>query len=174
MSLSSKIHQFLFILSLHPHPQRLVVCSCSGSSPSSEQLGELLHGDPDGHGPAGLHHELHHRQEQEQPPGSVLVQLSQRVAREQLCSCRWVARGHRFIIIIIYIYFFLWWCNNNNWKWIIVHTGDDGTSKDAVSTGKLNQENEHIYNLWCSGRVCCEGMLIQLKVKDRVVRACVW
>uniref|UniRef100_A0A8D3CNP5 PAT complex subunit CCDC47 n=1 Tax=Scophthalmus maximus TaxID=52904 RepID=A0A8D3CNP5_SCOMX len=32
--------------------------------------------------------------------------------------------------------------------------GDDGTSKEAVSTGKLNQENEHIYNLWCSGRVC--------------------
>lgn len=43
-------------------------------------------------------------------------------------------------------------------------SGDDGTSKEAVSTGKLNQENEHIYNLWCSGRVCCEGMLIQLKV----------
>ncbi|PIO32245.1 hypothetical protein AB205_0113580 [Aquarana catesbeiana] len=41
--------------------------------------------------------------------------------------------------------------------------GDDGTSKEAVSTGKLNQENEHIYNLWCSGRLCCEGMLIQLK-----------
>lgn len=46
----------------------------------------------------------------------------------------------------------------------LVPTGDDGTSKEAVSTGKLNQENEHIYNLWCSGRVCCEGMLIQLKV----------
>lgn len=45
--------------------------------------------------------------------------------------------------------------------------GDDGTSKDAVSTGKLNQENEHIYNLWCSGRVCCEGMLIQLKFLKR-------
>lgn len=43
--------------------------------------------------------------------------------------------------------------------------GDDGTNKDAVSTGTLNQENEHIYNLWCSGRVCCEGMLIQLKVR---------
>ncbi|EMP33726.1 Coiled-coil domain-containing protein 47 [Chelonia mydas] len=41
--------------------------------------------------------------------------------------------------------------------------GDDGTNKEATSTGKLNQENEHIYNLWCSGRVCCEGMLIQLK-----------
>ena len=46
----------------------------------------------------------------------------------------------------------------------LMSLGDDGTSKDAVSTGKLNQENEHIYNLWCSGRVCCEGMLIQLKV----------
>uniref|UniRef100_A0A3P8YX76 PAT complex subunit CCDC47 n=1 Tax=Esox lucius TaxID=8010 RepID=A0A3P8YX76_ESOLU len=45
--------------------------------------------------------------------------------------------------------------------------GDDGTNKDAVSTGKLNQENEHIYNLWCSGRVCCEGMLIQLKFLKR-------
>uniref|UniRef100_A0A3Q2V879 PAT complex subunit CCDC47 n=1 Tax=Haplochromis burtoni TaxID=8153 RepID=A0A3Q2V879_HAPBU len=45
--------------------------------------------------------------------------------------------------------------------------GDDGTSKEAISTGKLNQENEHIYNLWCSGRVCCEGMLIQLKFLKR-------
>ncbi|XP_073463706.1 PAT complex subunit CCDC47 isoform X2 [Aquarana catesbeiana] len=45
--------------------------------------------------------------------------------------------------------------------------GDDGTSKEAVSTGKLNQENEHIYNLWCSGRLCCEGMLIQLKFLKR-------
>ncbi|XP_036409063.1 coiled-coil domain-containing protein 47-like [Megalops cyprinoides] len=45
--------------------------------------------------------------------------------------------------------------------------GDDGTSKEAVSTGKLNQENEHVYNLWCSGRVCCEGMLIQLKFLKR-------
>ncbi|XP_012369926.1 coiled-coil domain-containing protein 47, partial [Octodon degus] len=35
--------------------------------------------------------------------------------------------------------------------------GDDGTNKEATSTGKLNQENEHIYNLWCSGRVCCEA-----------------
>ncbi|XP_043911128.1 PAT complex subunit CCDC47 [Protopterus annectens] len=45
--------------------------------------------------------------------------------------------------------------------------GDDGTSKEPLSTGKLNQENEHIYNLWCSGRVCCEGMLIQLKFLKR-------
>ncbi|XP_048868822.1 PAT complex subunit CCDC47 [Brienomyrus brachyistius] len=45
--------------------------------------------------------------------------------------------------------------------------GDEGTSKDAVSTGKLNQENDHIYNLWCSGRVCCEGMLVQMKFLKR-------
>ncbi|XP_069761265.1 PAT complex subunit CCDC47 isoform X3 [Narcine bancroftii] len=45
--------------------------------------------------------------------------------------------------------------------------GDDGINKDPTSTGKLNQENEHIYNLWCSGRVCCEGMLIQLKFLKR-------
>uniref|UniRef100_UPI00398F76B8 PAT complex subunit CCDC47 n=1 Tax=Pristiophorus japonicus TaxID=55135 RepID=UPI00398F76B8 len=45
--------------------------------------------------------------------------------------------------------------------------GDDGINKEPTSTGKLNQENEHIYNLWCSGRVCCEGMLIQLKFLKR-------
>ncbi|KAG9333452.1 hypothetical protein JZ751_011613, partial [Albula glossodonta] len=45
--------------------------------------------------------------------------------------------------------------------------GDDGSSKEVASTGKLNKENEHIYNLWCSGRVCCEGMLIQLKLLNR-------
>jgi len=48
---------------------------------------------------------------------------------------------------------------------LLFSLGDDGTNKEATSTGKLNQENEHIYNLWCSGRVCCEGMLIQLKVR---------
>lgn len=51
-------------------------CFSAGSSTSAEQLGELLHGDPDGDRPVGLHHELHHRQEQEQSAGSVLVQLT--------------------------------------------------------------------------------------------------
>lgn len=37
-----------------------------GPRPSAKQLGELLHGDPDGDRPLGLHHELHHWQEQEQ------------------------------------------------------------------------------------------------------------
>uniref|UniRef100_A0A8C2RVJ3 PAT complex subunit CCDC47 n=1 Tax=Capra hircus TaxID=9925 RepID=A0A8C2RVJ3_CAPHI len=50
---------------------------------------------------------------------------------------------------------------------VVLPPGDDGTNKEATSTGKLNQENEHIYNLWCSGRVCCEGMLIQLRFLKR-------
>ncbi|XP_050020235.1 PAT complex subunit CCDC47 [Alexandromys fortis] len=50
---------------------------------------------------------------------------------------------------------------------VLLLLGDDGTNKEATSTGKLNQENEHIYNLWCSGRVCCEGMLIQLRFLKR-------
>nr|XP_032801875.1 coiled-coil domain-containing protein 47 isoform X3 [Petromyzon marinus]XP_032801877.1 coiled-coil domain-containing protein 47 isoform X3 [Petromyzon marinus] len=45
--------------------------------------------------------------------------------------------------------------------------GDDGTAKEVMSTGALNQENEHVYSLWCSGRVCCEGMLVQLKFLKR-------
>lgn len=61
-------------------------CFSAGACPSAEQLGELLHGDPDGDWPVGLHHELHHWQEQEQPPRSGLVQLTQRTSREQLCT----------------------------------------------------------------------------------------
>lgn len=29
--------------------------------------------------------------------------------------------------------------------------GDDGINKEVISIGKLNQENEYIYNLWCFG-----------------------
>ena len=55
-----------------------------GSRPLAEQLGELLHGDPHGDRATGLHHELHHRQEQEQPAGPDLVQLSPGASGEQL------------------------------------------------------------------------------------------
>lgn len=61
-------------------------CFYAGSCTSAEQLGELLHGDLDGDRPVGLHHELHHWQEQEQSPRSGLVQLAQRTSREQLCT----------------------------------------------------------------------------------------
>lgn len=36
----------------------------AGSCTFAEQLGELLHGDPDGDWFIGLYHELHHWQEQ--------------------------------------------------------------------------------------------------------------
>lgn len=45
--------------------------------------------------------------------------------------------------------------------------GDTGTEKEAVSTLQLNQENDHVFSLWCSGRVCCEGMLVHLKLLKR-------
>ena len=45
-------------------------------------------------------------------------------------------------------------------------SGDDGTSKE-VSSGTLIKESENIYALWCSGRVCVEGMLVELKLLKR-------
>ncbi|XP_048754306.2 PAT complex subunit CCDC47-like [Ostrea edulis] len=44
--------------------------------------------------------------------------------------------------------------------------GDDGTSKDAAS-GTLMKESENVYALWCSGRTCVEGMLVELKFLKR-------
>lgn len=32
---------------------------------------------------------------------------------------------------------------------------------------QLVKEAEHIFSLWCSGRVCCEGMLVELKLMKR-------
>ncbi|KAJ8344818.1 hypothetical protein SKAU_G00290110 [Synaphobranchus kaupii] len=45
--------------------------------------------------------------------------------------------------------------------------GDDGSGTEAVSSGKLHRETDRVYSLWCSGRLCCEGMLIQLKLLKR-------
>ncbi|CAG0915138.1 unnamed protein product [Notodromas monacha] len=45
--------------------------------------------------------------------------------------------------------------------------GDDGR-KDLPSEGcGLEKESEHVYTLWCSGRSCCEGMLVELKLLKR-------
>ncbi|XP_019613424.1 PREDICTED: coiled-coil domain-containing protein 47-like isoform X1 [Branchiostoma belcheri] len=41
--------------------------------------------------------------------------------------------------------------------------GDDGQGAE-VQSGILMKESEHIYSIWCSGRVCCEGMLVEIKV----------
>ncbi|ESO06377.1 hypothetical protein HELRODRAFT_64064 [Helobdella robusta] len=44
--------------------------------------------------------------------------------------------------------------------------GDDGTTMEATNTG-LMKEAENIYSLWCSGRTCCEGMLVTIKMLKR-------
>ncbi|KAH9520062.1 Coiled-coil domain-containing protein 47 [Bulinus truncatus] len=44
--------------------------------------------------------------------------------------------------------------------------GDDGTSKE-VASGILMKESENVYTLWCSGRTCVEGMLVELKLLKR-------
>lgn len=43
--------------------------------------------------------------------------------------------------------------------------GDDG-KKENESIG-FTKESESHYTLWCSGRTCCEGMLIELKMIKR-------
>ncbi|XP_039258594.2 PAT complex subunit CCDC47-like [Styela clava] len=45
--------------------------------------------------------------------------------------------------------------------------GDDVQNKNAVSTLQLVKESEHIFTLWCSGRVCVEGMLVELRLLKR-------
>lgn len=44
--------------------------------------------------------------------------------------------------------------------------GDDGVSKE-VTSGSLMKESENVYALWCSGRTCVEGMLVELKLLKR-------
>lgn len=41
---------------------------------------------------------------------------------------------------------------------------------DADDAGRLvafSKESESLYTLWCSGRTCCEGMLVELKMIKR-------
>ena len=43
--------------------------------------------------------------------------------------------------------------------------GDDG--KIENENPGLMKESESLYALWCSGRTCCEGMLVELKMIKR-------
>lgn len=45
------------------------------------------------------------------------------------------------------------------------YLGDDG-KKENESCG-FTKESESHYTLWCSGRTCCEGMLVELKMIKR-------
>lgn len=44
--------------------------------------------------------------------------------------------------------------------------GDDGKTSENENPG-LMKESENVYTLWCSGRLCCEGMLVELKLIKR-------
>lgn len=44
--------------------------------------------------------------------------------------------------------------------------GDEGNKENESPDGFV-KESESIYTLWCSGRMCCEGMLVELKMIKR-------
>jgi Protein of unknown function (DUF1682). len=44
-------------------------------------------------------------------------------------------------------------------------SGDDG--KQEIENSSLIKESENTFTLWCSGRSCCEGMLVELKLIKR-------
>ncbi|XP_055595174.1 PAT complex subunit CCDC47 [Uranotaenia lowii] len=48
-----------------------------------------------------------------------------------------------------------------------VLVGDDGKKETQGSTLAFIKESESVYTLWCSGRTCCEGMLVELKMIKR-------
>jgi Protein of unknown function (DUF1682) len=63
-------------------------------------------------------------------------------------------------------------------KWLIAHksfleenfalVGDDGKKEtDVTETGLMLKESDSVFTLWCSGRVCVEGMLVELKLIKR-------
>ncbi|KAL3273432.1 hypothetical protein HHI36_014876 [Cryptolaemus montrouzieri] len=45
--------------------------------------------------------------------------------------------------------------------------GDDPTSIERGEKPGFIKESENVFTLWCSGRTCCEGMLVELKLIKR-------
>lgn len=45
--------------------------------------------------------------------------------------------------------------------------GDDPSSLERGEQPGFIKESENIFTLWCSGRTCCEGMLVELKLIKR-------
>lgn len=42
--------------------------------------------------------------------------------------------------------------------------GDSAILEDEQGTRNYQKMSDSIYQMWCSGRVCCEGMLVELKL----------
>jgi len=45
--------------------------------------------------------------------------------------------------------------------------GDDGNKDIQEIQEPLVKESENLFSFWCSGRICCEGMLVELKLLKR-------
>jgi len=45
--------------------------------------------------------------------------------------------------------------------------GDDGTKNIDEIQEPMTKDSENIFSFWCSGRVCCEGMLVELRLLKR-------
>jgi len=45
--------------------------------------------------------------------------------------------------------------------------GDDGTQNIEDIQEPIIKESENVFSFWCSGRICCEGMLVELKLLKR-------
>lgn len=45
--------------------------------------------------------------------------------------------------------------------------GDDGQLERQENSSALIKESENTFTLWCSGRSCCEGMLVELRLLKR-------
>lgn len=80
-------------------------------------------------------------------------------------------------LVVYFINFFIGRSKNDKLAstWFSVHrelleanfalVGDDG--KKEIENPGLNKETESVYTLWCSGRVCVEGMLVELRFLKR-------
>jgi len=45
--------------------------------------------------------------------------------------------------------------------------GDDGAKNIDEIQEPMTKDSENIFTFWCSGRICCEGMLVELKLLKR-------
>lgn len=45
--------------------------------------------------------------------------------------------------------------------------GDDGSQNIEDIQDPMIKESENVFTFWCSGRICCEGMLVELKLLKR-------
>jgi len=82
-------------------------------------------------------------------------------------------------IVVYFLNFFSGKSKNQNIanKWFNSHrallesqfslVGDDGAKNIEDIREPITKESENVFTFWCSGRICCEGMLVELKLLKR-------